>query len=124
LENSVIQTAGDLRSLLAGSDEILNQVKMSMKRKVDIENQVESLNQKLDEISRYLQGFDREEVVVLEKKRIEWHEQITLLAGSIGGGEERSRLGLSVGDYGYRPCRRTWRHTRPSCSYQTTGSNH
>jgi len=26
---------------------------------------------------------------VLEKKRIEWHEQITLLAGSIGGSEER-----------------------------------
>jgi DNA sulfur modification protein DndD len=89
LENSVIQTAGDLRSLLTGSDDILNQVKMLMKQKVDIENQIESLNQQLDEISRHLQGFDREEVVVLEKKRIEWHEQITLLAGNIGGSEER-----------------------------------
>jgi DNA sulfur modification protein DndD len=89
LENSVIQSAGDLRSLLAGSNEIMNQMKMSMKRKVDIENQVESLNQQLDEISRHLQEFDSEEVGALEKKRVEWHEQITLLAGSIGGKEER-----------------------------------
>ena len=89
LENSVIQTAGDLRSLIAGSDEILNQVRRSMTRKVSIENQIESLNQQLDEISRDLQGFDHEEVALLERKRVEWHEQITLLAGDIGALEER-----------------------------------
>ena len=89
LENSVIQTAGDLRSLLAGSDEVLNQVRMSMARKVSIEDQIESCIQQLDEISRHLQGFDHEEVSLLEKKRVEWHEQITLLAGNIGAGEER-----------------------------------
>lgn len=92
LTNTVIQCAGDLRTLLATSGDILGQIRAKMKEKADIDDEVDSLNQELGQISSYLQESDYEEVPSLEKKRKEYQEQIYSLSGEIGRKEERIEL--------------------------------
>lgn len=92
LTNTVIQCAGYLRTLLATSGDNLGQIRAKMKEKADMDDEIDSLNQELDEISSHLQGFDYEEVRSLEKKRKEYQERIYSLLGEIGGKEQRIEL--------------------------------
>ncbi len=89
LENAVIQSAGDLRSAYASMADIPSKIKGTMREKANTDEEIESLNQQLDEISRHLQGFDHEEIENLERKREEYRIQLQTLAGSIGHVEER-----------------------------------
>lgn len=92
LTNTVIQCAADLRSLLASSGDILQQIRTKMKKKAEIDDEIDSLNQELEQISDYLKGFDYEEVRSLEKKRKEYEQQKYSLVGEIGHKEERIEL--------------------------------
>ena len=92
LANTVIQCTGDLRALLANSGDILEQIHTKMKEKTNVDDEIDSLNQQLDEISNHLLGFEHEEIPSLEKKRREYQERIYSLSGDIGHKEERIQL--------------------------------
>lgn len=92
LANTVITCTGDLRSLLANSGDILGQIHAKMKEKANIDDEMDSLNQQLVEISNHLLGFDHEEIPSLEKKRKEYQERIYSLSGDVGHKEERIQL--------------------------------
>ena len=89
LENVVVQTAGDLRAVAPRVESVPEQLRDLMKSKATLDDEIEVLTGQLDEISRRLQGFDREEVASLEKKRMEYGEKIQALASDIGRFEER-----------------------------------
>lgn len=101
LENIVIQTAGDLRSLYATCTDIPARIRTAMRRKVEVDDDIDELQQKLDDISRSLAGFDLEEVSDLERKRRECSGEIVRLATEIGRTEtlmEQLRIQLQEVD--------------------------
>jgi len=81
LENIVTQTAADLRALETNSSDLANSLLGAMKRKSEIDIEIEQFTQMLDEISRHLGNFDFEEVAILEKKRREYEAAILDLTG-------------------------------------------
>lgn len=89
LENVVVQTGGDLRALTPRVESVPQQLRELMKRKATLDDEIEALNGQLDEVSRHLQGFNREEVAALERKRVEYAEKVQALASDIGRFEER-----------------------------------
>jgi len=84
LENIVIQTAGDLRSLNATCVAIPEEIRSAMRRKVGVDDEIEEIQQKLDDISRSLEGSELEKVSDLERKRRECSGEIVRLAGDVG----------------------------------------
>jgi DNA sulfur modification protein DndD len=89
LENNVIKTSGDLRSVTSSCSEVGNRLKKAIGIKSGIDSEIESLTEEMDEISRHLQNFDQESVVRLEQKREEYRSQLVSIAGKIGHLEEK-----------------------------------
>ena len=89
LENVVLQTAGDLRAIQPLVDSVPQRLQELMKRKTGLDDEMEDLSAKLDEISRHLRGGEHEEVSALEGKRVEHSERVQALAGEMGRYEER-----------------------------------
>ena len=89
LENVVLQTAGDLRAIQPSVEGVPQQLQEFMKRKAGLDDEMEELSAKLDEISRHLRGGEHEEVSALEGKRVEHSERVQALAGEMGRYEER-----------------------------------
>ena len=89
LENVVLQTAYDLKAIQSSVESVPQQLHELMRRKAGLDDQMEELSAKLDEISRHLRGGEHEEVSALEGKRVEHGERVQSLAGEIGRYEER-----------------------------------
>ena len=89
LENVVLQTAGDLRAIQPHVESVAQQLQELMKLKTGLDDEMEELNAKLDEISRRLQGGEHEEGSALERKRVEHNDRVQALASEIGQYQER-----------------------------------
>ena len=89
LENAVVQTAADLRVVQPRIYSAEEQLRAFMVHKVKINDELDRLNMKLDEVSRHLQNMDYEEVSNLEKKRAEYEQNVRGLIGDIGRFDER-----------------------------------
>ena len=89
LENVVLQTAGDLRAIQPRIESVPEQLQELMKDKAGLDDEMEDLSAKLDEISRHLRGGEHEEGAALEGKRVERSERVQALASEIGRYEER-----------------------------------
>ena len=89
LENVVLQTAGDLRAIQPSIERVPQQLQELMKHKARLDDEMEGLSAKLDEISRHLRGGEHEEVSTLERKRVEHGERVQALASEMGRYQER-----------------------------------
>ena len=89
LESVVLQTAGDLRAIQPRIEGVSQQLQELMKHKARLDDEMEELSAKLDEISRHLRGGEHEEVSVLEGKRVERTERVQALSSDIGRYQER-----------------------------------
>lgn len=89
LENAVMQTAADLRAVQPRAYSTTQKLRDLMLSKANINDEMDKLNAELDEVSRHLQGMDREEVSSLEKKRAEYEQKVRGLASDIGRFDER-----------------------------------
>ena len=97
LENIVLETAGNLKAIQPRVESVPQRIQHLMKRKSGLEDQIEVLEARLDEISRHLRDGELEEVTDLERKRVDYHLKIQALASDIGRYEERirsNRIGL------------------------------
>lgn len=88
LTNTVLQCSGDLRTLLATSGDVMGQIRTRMKEKAGIEDEIDSLNDQLSQISHYLEDIDYEDVPSLEKKRRDYENRINFLMADIGRKEQ------------------------------------
>ena len=89
LENAVIQTAGDLRAIQPRVEGVPNDLHLYMRRKTSLDDEMDELNARLDEISRHIGSGEFEEAATLERKRVEHSERVQALSSDIGRFEER-----------------------------------
>ena len=83
LEDTVLNTASDLNHLTQQVASIPRELKILMSKRRELNNEIESREGRLAEISEQLKDFDVEEVSNLEKIRQQQHEKITGLEAKI-----------------------------------------
>jgi len=97
LEDIVLETAANLKVIQPNVESVPQRIQDLMRSKSDVEDQVEALEARLDEISRHFREGELEAVSDLERKRVDYDLRIQALAGDIGRYEERThnnRIGL------------------------------
>ena len=77
LEDTVLNTASDLNHLIQQVTSIPRDLKILMNKRRELNNEIESREGRLAEISEQLKGFDGEEVSNLEKNRQQQQDKIT-----------------------------------------------
>lgn len=76
LENIVLETAGNLRAIQPHVESVPQRIQDRMKNKSELEDKIEVLEARLDEISRHLREGELEEVSDLERKRVDYSQRI------------------------------------------------
>ena len=83
LEDTVLNTASDLKHLTQQAVNIPEDLKTLMDKRRELDDEIESRDERLDEISEQLRDFDAEEVSNLEKSRQKLQDTITNLKTGI-----------------------------------------
>jgi DNA sulfur modification protein DndD len=89
IEEAFIATTGSLKQVEWSRKDLFQQLRESLKRRLDLLNERDQRNGRLDDIHKHLENSDQEDVVRLEKKRATLHGNVE---------EALGRRGQALGD--------------------------